>query len=91
MKKTMYIVARNFALGLVIGAMAGFLLFGCFSDDEEVISECIPGSFKCEDNKVMFCNLEEFWEDDQDCTSIGETCSEYASDCSGYSGIACCF
>ena len=90
MIKTMYAIAKYFAIGIAAGLLIGFFVFGCY-DDEEVISECIPGSFKCEDNKVMFCNLEEFWEDDQDCTSIGEACSEYASDCSGYYGIACCY
>lgn len=58
----------------------GFPANGCFS----------AGDFRCSGNVVQLCNADERWEDYQNCGAIGEQCSTRPSDCSGFTGIACC-
>ncbi len=53
--------------------------------------DCHAGDMRCSGNMAQMCNIDEHWESWQDCGSIGERCSTAPANCSGYTGIACCY
>ena len=51
---------------------------------------CEPGTMDCEDNVARMCDINQTWEDWQNCASVGMVCTDADARCSGYSGITCC-
>lgn len=62
------------------------LLFSC--DDWEP-DYCAPGDYKCNGNKVEWCDGSGYWLKQQDCGSIDGICYSGASNCYGYD-VSCC-
>ena len=52
---------------------------------------CTAGKMRCHNGVAQMCNSEDHWESWQDCNSVGLLCSTAPSECSGFTGIACCY
>lgn len=71
---------KNIILVVIIALVVSI---GC----DMMEKECDAGDMRCHHNRAQMCSADELWEDYQDCSAIGDTCS---ADCGGYTGITCC-
>lgn len=74
---------------LVLIACLGVLWCASCSEDEG----CDAGEMRCSGTVAQMCSADNEWENYQDCSLTGYTsaCSTSPAQCSGFSGIACCY
>lgn len=59
----------------IIILLLTFLFISCNDDYAERDNFCyVVGAMKCYDNFVYYCDHDNIWREDRDCTAIGLTC-----------------